>query len=57
MPWGQSFIPIWTDSGLDRVFAFGGEQTTVNCIIDMRVIIQGASSLGLQMIGGCVQVN
>ena len=52
MPWGQSFIPVWTGSGLDRVFAFGEEQTTITCTIDMRVIIQDVSSLGLQMIGG-----
>ena len=23
MPWGQTFIPVWTGSGLERVFAFG----------------------------------
>ena len=57
MPWGQTFISVWTGSGLDKVFAFKGEQTTVACTIDMRVIIQGASSVGLQMIGGCVQIN
>ena len=51
MPWGQSFIPVWTGSCLDRVFVFGEEQTTITCTIDMRVIIQGASSGGLQMIG------
>ena len=22
-PWGQNFVPVWTGSGLDRVFAFG----------------------------------
>ena len=42
MPWGQS---------LDRVFAFGDEQTTIACTIDMRVIIQDVSSVALQMIG------
>ena len=52
MPWGQSFIPVWTGSGLERVFAFGEEQTTITCTIHMRVIIQGVSSVGLQMIGG-----
>ena len=57
MPWGQNFIPVWTGSGLDRVFAFGEEQTMITCIIDMSVIIQGASSVGLQMIGGCRQIN
>ena len=29
MPWGQTFIPVWTGSGLERVFAFGQEQTTI----------------------------
>ena len=29
MPWGQTFIPVWTGSGLERVFAFGEEQTTI----------------------------
>ena len=58
MPWGQSFIPVWTGSGLNRVCAFGEEQTTVTCTIDTRIIIQGASSVGLQMIvGGCMQIN
>ena len=52
MPWGQSFIPVWTGSGLDRVFAFGEEQTTITCTIDMMVIIQYVSLVGLQMIGG-----
>ena len=56
MPWGQNFIPVWTGSGLDRVFAFGEEQT-ITCIIDMSVIIQAAASVGLQMIGGCRQIN
>ena len=52
MPWGQSFIPVWTGSGLERVFVFGEGQTTITCtIIDMRVIIQDVSSVGLQMIG------
>ena len=23
MPWGQTFIPVWTGSGLERVVAFG----------------------------------
>ena len=55
MPWGQTFIPVWTGSGLERVFAFGEEQTTIT--IDMRVIIQDVSSVGLQMIGGCMQIN
>ena len=57
MPWGQNFIPVWTGFGLDRVFAFGEEQTTITCTIDMRVIIQGASSVSLQMIAGCRQIN
>ena len=57
MPWGQTFIPVWTGSGLERVFAFGEGQTTITCIIDMRVIIQDVSSVGLQMIGGCMQIN
>ena len=52
MPWGQFFIPVWTGFGLDRVFAFGEEQTTITCTIDMRVIIQDVSSVGLQVIGG-----
>ena len=39
MPWGQTFIPVWTGSGLGRVFAFGEEQTTITRTIDMRVII------------------
>ena len=29
MPWGQTFLPVWTGSGLKRVFAFGEEQTTI----------------------------
>ena len=53
MPWGQAFIPVWTGSGLERVFAFGEEQTTITCTID----IQGVSSVGLQMIGRCMQIN
>ena len=57
MPWGQTFIPSWTSSGLERVFAFGEEQTTITCTIDMRVIIQDVLSVGLQMIGGCMQIN
>ena len=48
MPWGQTFIQVWTGSGLDRVFAFGEEQSTITCTIDMRVIIQDLSSVGLQ---------
>ena len=48
MPWGQSFIPAWTGSGLERVFAFGEEQTTMNCTIDSECV----SSVGLHMIGG-----
>ena len=47
-----SLCTVWTGSGLDRVFAFGEEQTTITCTIDMRVIIQDVSSVGLQMIGG-----
>ena len=56
MPWGQTFIPVWTGSGLERVFAFGEEQT-ITRTINMRVIIQDVSSVGLQMIGGCMQIN
>ena len=52
MPWGQSFIPVWTGSGLDRGFAYGEEQATITCTIDMRVIIQDVSSVGLQIISG-----
>ena len=52
MPWGQTYIPVWTGSGLERVFDFGEEQTTITCIIDMRVGIQDVSSVDLQMIGG-----
>ena len=53
MPWGQSVIPVWTIPGLDRVFfAFGEKQTTITCAIDMGVIIQDVSSVGLQIIGG-----
>ena len=51
---GQTFIPVWTGSGLERVFASGEEQKTITCTIDMRVIIQDVSSVGLQMIGGCI---
>ena len=40
MPWGQTFIPAWTGSGLERLFALGEEQTTITCTIDMSVIIQ-----------------
>ena len=36
MPWEQRFIPVWTGSGLDRISAFGDEQTTITCTIDMR---------------------
>ena len=57
MPWGQTFIPVWTGSGLERVFAFGEEQTTITCTIGMRVLIQDVSSVGIQMIGGCMQIN
>ena len=57
MPWGQCFILVWTGSGLDRVFAFGEKQTTITCTIDMRVIIQDVSSVGLRMICGCMQIN
>ena len=57
MPWGQTFIPVWTGSGLGRVFAFREEQTTITCAINMRVIIQDVLSVGLQMIGGCMQIN
>ena len=62
MPWGQTFIPVWTGSGLERVFAFEEEQTTITCTICMMVIIQDVSSVGLQMkqgagIGGCMQIN
>ena len=57
MAWGQIFIPVLTGSSLDRGFAFGDEQTTITCTIDMRVIIQGASSVGLQMIGGYKQIT
>ena len=57
MLWGQTFIPVWTGSGLERVFAFGEEQTTITCTIAMRVIIQDVLSVGLQMIGGCMQIN
>ena len=45
------FIPVWTGSGLERVYPFGEEQTTITCTIDTRVIIQDVSSVGLQMIG------
>ena len=57
MPWGQTFIPVWTSSGLEGFFAFWEEQTTITCTIDMRVKIQDVSSVGLQMIGGCMQIN
>ena len=61
MPWGQTFILVWPGSGLERVFAFREEQTSIICTIDMRVIIQDVSSVGLQMIstgiGGCMQIN
>ena len=57
LAWGQNFIPVWTGSGLDMVCAFGEEQTMITCTIDMRVIIKGVSSVGLQMITGCMQMN
>ena len=57
MPWEQFFIPFWTGSGLDRIFALGEEQTTLTCNIDMWVLLQGVSSISLQMIGGCMQIN
>ena len=49
-------------SGLDRFrfgegFCFREEQTTITCTIGMRVIIQDVSSVGLQMIGGRMQIN
>ena len=53
---GTKFFPVWTGSGLDRVFAFGEEQTTITCTIDTRVLIQGALSVGLQVIGECMQI-
>ena len=56
-PWGQTFIPVWTGSGLERVFTFREEQTRITSTIDIRVIIQDVSSVGLQMIGGCMQIN
>ena len=48
-------------SGLDRFrfgegFSFGEEQTLITCTIDM-VIIQDMSSVDLEMIGGCMQIN
>ena len=57
MPWGQTFIPVWTGSGLERVFAFREEQTMIICTIDMSFIIQDVSPVGVQMIGGCMQIN
>ena len=57
MPWGQNFIPVWTDSGLDRVVSFGEDQTMITCKIDMQVIFQDVSSVGLQMIGGWKQIH
>ena len=57
MPWGQTFIPVWPGSGLERVFAFEEEQTAITCTFNMRVIIQDVSSVGLQMIGGCMQID
>ena len=40
IPWGESFILIWTGCDLDRVFAFEEEQTTtITCTIDMSVLI------------------
>ena len=57
MPWGQTFVPVWKGSGLERVFAFREEQTTIMCTIDMRVIIQDVLSVGLKRIGGCMQIN
>ena len=52
MPWGQSVFQFE-----QSFFAFGEEQNTITCRIDMRVIIQDVSSVGLQMIGGCMQIN
>ena len=52
MPWGPIFIPVWTGSGSDRIFAFGEEETTITCTVDMRVIIQDVSSVGIQVICG-----
>ena len=57
IPWGQTFIPIWTGFGLERVSAFEEEQTTITCTIDMRAMIQDVSLVGLQMIVGCIQIN
>ena len=37
MPWGQTFIPVWTGSGLERVFAFGEEQTTITVYTEYGV--------------------
>ena len=36
---------------------FGEEQTMMTCTIDMSVLIQDVSSVGLQMTGGCMQIN
>ena len=57
MPWGQSFIPVLTGSGLNKVLAFSEEQTRITCTVDMRVIIQNVSSVGVRLIGGCMQIN
>ena len=40
---------LGTGFGLNRVF--GEEQTKITCTIDMRVIIQDVSPVGLQMKG------
>ena len=44
-PWGQSFIPVWTGFGLDRVLAFGEEQTSLTCTIDIQ---RDVSPVGLK---------
>ena len=43
-------------SGLDRIFAFGEEQTTATCTI-IDIIIQGALWVALQIIGSFMEIK
>ena len=57
MPWGQRFTPVWTGSGLDRVFPLerNKQRYVVQLTCATWVIIQDVSSVGLQMIGRLMQ--
>ena len=51
---------VWTWSDLNLGFPFGEEQTTLTCAMttdDMGVIIQGALSVCLKIIGGYIEIK